>query len=75
MVRSRYHFLGFLKPKSLKSLKLFKRIYFSDNKFEKDEARACNNLLLPQTSIIERHAINITIEICVGNDVPCGLVE
>ena len=40
----------FLVLKSLKSLKLFKRIYFSDNKFEKDEARAYNNLLLPQTS-------------------------
>ena len=72
MVRSRCHFLGF---KILKSRKLFKRIYFSDNKFEKDEARAYNNLLLLQTSNFERHAINITIEICVGNDVPHGLVE
>ena len=72
MVRSRYHFLAF---KILKSWKLVKRIYFSDNKFEKDEARAYNNLLLLQPSIIERHAIKITIEICVGNDVPRGLVE
>ena len=44
------HDIIFLVLKSLKSLKLFKRIYFSDNKFEKDEARAYNNLLLPQTS-------------------------
>ena len=74
MVRSRYHFLG-LKSCFKKSLKLFKRIYFMVSKFEKDEACAYNNLLLPQTSIIERHAINITIEIRVGNDVSRGLVE
>ena len=72
MVRSRYHFLAF---KILKSWKLVSRIYSSDNKFEKDEARAYYNLLLLQPSIIERHAINITIEICVGNDVPRGVDE
>ena len=49
MVRSRYHFLGI-------------EIYLLVNKFEKDEARPHNNLLLPRCSIIERYAISVTLQ-------------